>query len=133
MNLKSNGVFIAIIILISMMLICHTAHFFYDRNKFSDVTGIPILPTHPILPTQYNQIFYDSSTGSCNNSKPDQAVLDQLLGQANVPCPIVTKQCPIPTKFSLDSLSESELAVIYKVAYENAGMEVLNRALQKQI
>jgi hypothetical protein len=130
MNLKSDGVFIAIIILISMMLICHTAHFFYDRNKFSDVTGIP---THYELPTQYNQIFYEGSTGSCNNSKPDQAVLDQLLGQANVPCPIVTKQCPIPTNFSLDNLSESELAVIYKVAYENAGMEVLNRALQKQI
>ena len=83
--------------------------------------------------TQYNQIFYDSSTGSCNNSKPNQALLDQLLGQADVPCPIATKQCPIPTQFSLDSLSESELAVLYKVVYENAGMEVLNRTLQKKI
>ena len=124
MNLKSDGVFIAIIILISMMLICHTAHFFYDRNNFSNITG---------LPTQYNQIYYDGNTGSCNNSKPNQALLDQLLGQADVPCPIATKQCPIPTQFSLDSLSESELAVLYKVAYENAGMEVLNRTLQKQI
>ena len=124
MKLQSNNVFIAIIILISMMLICHTAHFFYDRNNFSNITG---------LPTQYNQIYYDGNTGSCNNSKPNQALLDQLLGQADVPCPIATKQCPIPTQFSLDSLSESELAVLYKVAYENAGMEVLNRTLQKQI
>ena len=125
MNLKSDGVFISIIILISMMLICHTAHFFYDRNSFSNIA----------VPTQYNQIFYDnqSNNNSCNNSKPDQSVLDQLLGQAEVPCATSQKQCPTPTKFSLDSLSESELAVIYKVAYENAGMEVLNRALNKQI
>lgn len=126
MKLQSNNVFISIIILISMMLICHTAHFFYDKNKFSNIKGLPV---------QYNEIYYDnqSNTGTCNNSKPNQALLDQLLGQADVPCPVVTKQCPIPTKFSLDSLSDSELAVIYKVAYENAGMEVLNRALQKQI
>lgn len=120
MNLKSDGVFIAIIILISMMLICHTAHFFYDKNDFTNTT----------LPTQYNQIYYDGSNGSCNNSKPDQKALDKLLGQADVPC-ATKKQCP--TQFSLDSLSESELAVLYKVAYENAGMEVLNRALQKTI
>ena len=69
MNLKSDGVFIAIIILISMMLICHTAHFFYDRNNFSNITGLPV---------QYNQIYYDGNTGSCNNSKPNQALLDQL-------------------------------------------------------
>ena len=126
MKLQSNNVFIAIIILISMMLICHTAHFFYDKNNFSNVKDLPV---------QYNQIYYDTSNpyGSCNNRKPDQATLDQLLGQADVPCPVVTKQCPIPTKFSLDSLSDSELAVIYKVAYENAGMEVLNRALRKEI
>ena len=124
MNLKSGGVFIAIIILISMMLICHTAHFFYDRNNFSNVA----------LPTQYNQIYYENqnNTSTCNNSKPDQATLDKLLGQAEVPCAIV-KKCPTPTKFSLVNLSESELAIIYKVAYENAGMEVLNRALQKTI
>ncbi len=107
-----------------MMLICHTAHFFYNRNNFSNVA----------LPTQYNQIYYEnqSNTSTCNSSKPDQAILDQLLGQAEVPCATV-KKCPTPTKFSLDNLSESELAIIYKVAYENAGMEVLNRALQKKI
>jgi len=122
MNLKSDGVFISIIILISMMLICHTAHFFYDRNSFSNIA----------VPTQYNQIFYDnqSNNSSCNN-RIDQATLDKLLGQAEVPCATSQKQCTTPTQFTLDSLSESELAVIYKVAYENAGMEVLNRALHK--
>jgi hypothetical protein len=126
MNLKSDGVFIAIIILISMMLVCHTAHFFYDRNNFSNVKG---------LPTQYNQIYYDnqSNTSTCNNKPPDQATLDKLLGQAEVPCATVQKQCPQPTQFNLNNLSDSELAVLYKVAYENAGMEVLNRALQKKI
>lgn len=130
MNLKSDGVFISIIILISMMLICHTAHFFYDRNKFSDIT----VSTQPMIPTQYNKIYYDnqSNTGTCNNSKPDQAALDKLLDQAEVPCATVQKQCPTITKFTLDSLSESEIAVLYKVAYENAGMEVLNRALHGQ-
>ena len=124
MNLKSDGVFISIIIIISMMLICHTAHFFYDRNSFSNIA----------VPTQYNQIFYDnqSNNSSCNN-RIDQATLDQLLGQAEVPCATAQKQCPTPTQFTLDSLSESELAVLYKVAYENAGMEVLNRALNKTI
>ena len=126
MNLKSDGVFIAIIILISMMLVCHTAHFFYDRNNFSNVKG---------LPTQYNQIYYDnqSNTSTCNNRPPDQVTLDKLLGQAEVPCATVQKQCPQATQFSLNSLSDSEIAVLYKVAYENAGMEVLNRALQKKI
>ena len=132
MDLKSNNVFIAIIILISMMLICHTAHFFYDKNNFANTA----------LPTQYNQIKYGSKNpyAKCNNSPPDQATLDYLLRQAEMPCVAIPPQCssssssptltPTPTKFSLDSLSDSEIAVIYKIAYENAGMEVLRRALK---
>ena len=138
MNLKSNNVFIAIIILISMMLICHTAHFFYDKNNFANTA----------LPTKYNQINYGSKNpyAKCNNSPPDQATIDYLLSQAEMPCVAIppphysssssssSSSLPTPTpshtKFSLDSLSDSEIAVIYKIAYENAGMEVLRRALK---
>lgn len=123
MDLKSDNVFIAIIILISIMLICHTAHFFYDKNNFNNIP----------LRTQYNQIYYDTSNpyGSCNKNKANQDVLDQVLGQSEVPC--LPVKCPTPTVFSLDNLSDSEIAVIYKVAYENAGIEVLNRVLQNKI
>ena len=110
-------------IAMSQRRIHEKSHFFYDKNNFNNIP----------LRTQYNQIYYDTSNpyGSCNKNKANQDVLDQVLGQSEVPC--LPVKCPTPTEFSLDNLSDSEIAVIYKVAYENAGMEVLNRALQKTI
>lgn len=122
MNLKSENIFIAVIILISMMVICHTAHFFYNKNKFYNIT-------QP-LSTEYNKIYYDDKQSRCNNNDLNKEVLEQILGQSKTPCPTVTKKCS--TSSSLEDLSDSELAVLYKVAYENAGLEVLNRTLKNK-
>ena len=110
--MAGTGLIIAISILISMLLICHTMNFLYPKtsNTFGDIPSI----TKP-LPTQYNLIAYDNDLGKipCNN-------------QAQIPCNIQRK-CT-PTKYQL---SDSELAILYKEAYEMAGEEVLLRALRE--
>lgn len=107
---SGTGLIIAILILIGMLLLCHTMNFLYPRtiNTFNNIPSI----TKP-LPTQYNIITYDNNLGKipCNN-------------QAQIPCNI-QKQC---TK---SQLSDSELAILYKEAYEMAGEEVLLRTLRE--
>ena len=115
MTASGTGLIIAISILISMLLICHTMNFLYPKNSntFSDIPSI----TNP-LQTQYNIISYDNDLGKipCNN-------------QAQIPCNIQKKCTPTkPTKYQL---SDSELAILYKEAYEMAGEEVLLRTLRK--
>jgi len=120
MNFNTTGLLIAICILISMLLVCHTMNFLYPRNSnnFENVYQRKQMPTRP-LPTQYNIISYDNHLGKipCDS-------------QAQIPCQVLQQQqeqCSQPTKFQL---SDSELAILYKEAYEQAGAEVLARTLQ---
>jgi hypothetical protein len=128
MSLNSSGVYASIIILISLMLICHTANFLYpntlkykNRNDFFNMNlSIPTKPT----PTEYNEITYENQNNqiSCNAQK-----------QAEIPCDVV-KSCknPNPTQTPYQ-LSESEMAVIYRDAYASAGRELLLRTINKKI
>ena len=153
MKLKSTGVVISILILIIMMLICHTMNFFYPKNNFEDViknsknsknsknnknnSNDKNSPSQ----TNYNEIYY---TGDENEKQ-----LCAIVDQAEIPCDIVRtckpepKPTPTPTPtdiepepttkptFGLDSLSNSEIAVLYKVAYEASAREVLTRELNE--
>ena len=139
MNFKSNGVFISILILICLLLVCHISNFIYPKksnynskhnsrpnknlNSFSNLAlSIPNTP----VDTQYNLITYDRPNASsvCNN-----------LNEAEIPCSIISEcsaaaaaanAMSIPESYEL---SESEWAVIYKTAYQSAGLEVLSRTL----
>lgn len=92
-------------------------NFLYPRNSnnFENVYQQKKMPTRP-LPTQYNIISYDNHLGKipCDS-------------QAQIPCQVLQEQCSQPTQFQL---SDSELAILYKEAYEQAGAEVLARTLQ---
>jgi len=110
-----TGLIIALCILISMLLICHTMNFLFPntRNSFYNIPSM----TRP-LPTQYNLITYDNNLGKvpCDS-------------QAQIPCNIIEQQCKNkPIKYEL---SDSELALLYKEAYEMAGEEVLLRTLNE--
>lgn len=109
-----TGLIIALCILISMLLICHTMNFLFPhkRNSFYNIPSM----TRP-LPTQYNIITYDNNLGKipCDS-------------QAQIPCNILQQCKNQQTKYEL---SDSEFALLYKEAYEMAGEEVLLRTLNE--
>jgi hypothetical protein len=113
MAYNNTGLLVAICILIGMILVCHTMNFVYPRNnnKFGDIP----------VPTKYNIISYDNELGKipCDS-------------QAQLPCKVLQQQqsqCSNPSLIS--KLSDSEIALLYKEAYERAGEEVLIRTLQE--
>lgn len=128
MNFKSQGLFISIIILIALMLICHTANFLYPRNQkisnsFSNLTlSIP----NNTVPVEYNKIYFDY------NDKNNQTDC-RLKNQAQIPCKVVAActptSSPTPTQHQL---SDSEMAVLYRNMYASAGRELLLRTLNEQ-
>ena len=119
MKLQSNGVTISILILILMILTCHTMNYLFPKNKFENVPQT----------TSYNTIYY-SNKQLCNSVNKDK--------QAKVPCDVLSSCAELTEEEknkakmgSLDSLSESELAVLYKVAYENSAREIFTRTISK--
>ena len=99
-------------------------NFYYPKNRFEDVGK-----SDKTNPTDYNEIYYT------NESNEKQLCAN--VNQAQIPCDVVrtckTEPTPTPTpttKRGLDSLSNSEIAVLYKVAYESAAREVLTRTLK---
>lgn len=108
---EQSGLLISIGILIALMLICHTSNFLFPRNNFINL-AIPHIPT----PTQYNKIYYNNN---------DNRKKIPCISHPEIPCSLQTSCLTKPD----NSLSDSEIAVFYKFAYENAGAEVLRRAL----
>lgn len=111
-----SGLLIAICILIIMLLVCHTMNFLYPRTVVPSINKFFDLPSKIQLPTQYNLISYDNQLAKipCNN-------------HPQIPCK-VQEQCKTATQ---THLSDSELALLYKQAYEMAGNEVLWRTLKE--
>ena len=127
MNFKSKGLFIAILILIAMLLVCHISNYIYSKHykKQNSFSNLPLSMSNLPLATQYNQITYD---------KPIDPSLCKNVNEAEIPCSIISScssknNVPITTPYEL---SESEWAVVYKAAYETAGMEVLSRAIAEK-
>jgi hypothetical protein len=114
MKLKSSGVIISILILIIMMLICHTMNLFYPKNNFENVDATST--------TNYNKIYY---TNELNKKQ-----LCANVNQAEIPCDIVKKCEPVPTPKPKPTLSKSELALLYKFAYEASAREIFTRTLE---
>ena len=115
MKLNSYGVTVSILILILMILICHTMNFLYPKNRFEN---IPKITTYN---EKYNKIYYTHQNGktSCDNSSE---------GHPAVPCSVV-KACNAEDQIDANTLSDSELAYLYKVAYEEAAREIFMRTL----
>lgn len=127
---NDNTLLLAISILIGLLLICHVSNFIYSRNKNTKNTKniqntqnkfINLsIPTNPI-PTQYNDIYYYGN--------PNQ-VPCKMQGEAQIPC-IVRQKCNKSNEES--QLSDSEIALLYKFAYEEAGKEILRRELEIEL
>ena len=150
MKLNTDGVAISILILILMILTCHTMNYLFPKNRYTmnnnmnnimnnsasmnnnmnnsirinsninntmsnknekkSLNNFLNIPTN----TNYNKIYYQNSNtiSSCNN-----------VEHANIPC---KKICNAEEDYAL---SDSELAFLYKYAYEEAGKEILMRKL----
>ena len=136
MKLNTDGVAISILILILMILTCHTMNYLFPKDRYTmnnnmnnsirinsninntmsnknekkSLNNFLNIPTN----TNYNKIYYQNSNtiSSCNN-----------VEHANIPC---KKICNAEEDYAL---SDSELAFLYKYAYEEAGKEILMRKL----
>jgi len=116
MSLKlynNKGIVISILLLIIMMLICHIMNYLYPKNKFEDIPSS----------TDYNQLYYD------NQFKP--LPCKALQEQAQVPCKAAVPTCPPAPTTTKYELSDSELAVIYKNAYEESAREIFMRTVNE--
>jgi hypothetical protein len=116
-----------------MMLICHTANFLYPKNKNSNsFSNLALSIPKNSVPVEYNKIYF------YNNDKTEESEC-KLKKEAEIPCEIVSKcentdtsasntpaSIPVTTKFEL---SDSEMAVIYRDAYVQAGRQVLLRTI----
>ena len=139
MNFKSQGLFISIIILICMILICHTVNFLYSNNhkknlshknlshnkNLNSFANMVLEIPKTTVPIEYNQIYYDYS------NKKEEC---KIKNEAEIPCNIISTcnknqtLSPTPTQFQL---SDSEIAVIYRDAYASAGRQLLLNVLNE--
>ena len=134
MKLNTDGVAISILILILMVLTCHTMNYLFPRdtnsmnnsvsmnksasmnNNINNKTIKQSLDTFFNIPnnTNYNKIYYQ------NQKEKKRCDKD---AHPHIPC---KKTCSTEEDYAL---SDSELAFLYKYAYEEAGKEILLRKL----
>lgn len=126
MNFKYTGVFVAVLILLGMLITCHLRNYFYFNQsttppksafinlKLAVPTGTP--------PLKYNQIDYVPGI---------QKIPCEIASQGRFPCHEIQTCLAAPQTTQAEQLSDSELAVLYKEAYEQAGLEIMKRALRK--
>ena len=138
MKLQTDGVTISILILIFMIVICHTMNYLYPKKRITQTNKLTKKLNNLIKNNKnsintftntandidYNKIYY-------HNQNEKQLCDSNLDKQANVPCNVV-KQCSDDDKLDEYTLSDSELAVIYKVAYEEAAREIFMRTLREE-
>jgi hypothetical protein len=120
MNFNHTGLFISVLVLLGMLITCHLRNYFNKppRSAFINLsvpTGTP--------PLQYNKISY---------TPKQEQIPCEIAAQGNFPCSQI-QTCQTQTQATDKQLSDSELAILYKITYEQAGLELMNRILQKQI
>lgn len=118
MHFNYTGLFIAILILLGMLITCHMRNYF-NKPK-SDFINLVVPTGTP--PLQYNQISYTPGI---------QKIPCEVADQGNFPCSQI-QTCSTPQNTQFSQLSDSELAVLYKEAYELAGLEIIKRTLEEQ-
>jgi hypothetical protein len=125
MDFEYTGLFIAVLILLGMLITCHLSNYFDSRSrskqsrqsKFINLTVPSGAP-----PMIYNKISY---------SGEQMRIPCEIAEQANVPCSQL--QSPCPTIMDANSqLSDSEMAILYKIAYEQSGLELMKRILANE-
>ena len=146
MKLNTDGVAISILILILMILTCHTMNYLFPRdtnnmnnnasmnnsdsinnsasmnnsvsmnNTINNKTIKQSLNKFLNIPnnTDYNKIYYQNQKTKTSCDKD---------AHPHIPC---KKTCSTEEDYAL---SDSELAFLYKYAYEEAGKEILMRKL----
>lgn len=125
MNFTHTGLFISVLILLGMLITCHLRNYMRssEANPKSDFINLAIPTGTP--PLRYNQISY---------SDQRRKIPCEIAAQANVPCSQIQTPCTsgsTSTDSQMYQLSDSELAIIYKLAYEQAGLELMNRVLRQ--
>ncbi len=119
MNFSYTGLFISVLILLGMLITCHMRNYFNAPPKSGFInlavpTGTP--------PLKYNKISYIPKT---------QQIPCEIANQGNFPCSEI-QTCLSPQSTLAAQLSDSELAILYKEAYEKAGLEIMKRTLLEQ-
>ena len=104
------------------MLICHSTNFFYPKNNFEDVGKKNNKNSTTPIKTDYNQIYYTNES--------DKKQLCANVNQAEIPCDIVRICKPEPTPIPKPTLSDSEIALFYKVSYNESAREILTRTIK---
>ena len=141
MNFKSQGLIISIIILIALMLICHTVNYLYPsdnthnthnthnktiynyNNMLNSFSNLPLSIPKNTISSEYLKLYYEKQNGhpsklNCSHKN-----------EAAIPCNAVpTCSLPKPTEYQL---SDSDIGLIYSDAYKNAGRELLLRTLKE--
>ena len=130
MKLNTDGVAISILILILMILTCHTMNYLFPKdtntinNNNANINNKTIkqsLNKFLNIPnnTDYNKIYYQNQKTKTSCDKDEHAHIP-------IPC---KKTCDTEEDYTL---SDSELAFLYKYAYEEAGKEILMRKLNEE-
>lgn len=118
MNLKLNDknttIFIAIVILISLVIVCHLSNYLYSKEKFFDKW----VYSQPIN-TLYSSINYFSLP---------KDICDNDVTNANIPCPTIS--C-ISTKYK-QTLTPEQQRILYQYLYERSGLEIMKRVLSSE-
>ena len=92
----------------------------YFNTPKSDFINLDIPTSTP--PLKYNKISYTPGI---------QKIPCEIANQGNFPCSQI-QTCETPQTTLAEQLSDSELAVLYKEAYELAGLEIMKRTLEKE-
>jgi hypothetical protein len=108
----NKGLIISIIILIGLLLICHISNYMNPKPVHSEqFNSIYFAPAN----TKYTEIgYYDLLN--------EKKICDDLA-QANIPCP--TKSCA-------KELTDYDMALLYRVMYNRAGLEIMKRTLDSE-
>jgi hypothetical protein len=128
MNFNHTGLFIAVLILLGMLITCHLRNYFNPRQTprltsmpKSDFIDLAIPTATP--PIKYNKITYNPAK---------QTIPCEIANQGSFPCSQI-QSCmddQNPQTTQAFQLSDSEIALLYKEAYERAALEVMNRMLK---
>lgn len=120
MNFAYTGFFVAVLVLLAMLIICHLRKYYNASIQSARFINLAIPTGTP--PLQFNAIAYTGQPAR---------IPCEIAAQANVPCSQIQQPCPETTTTTQPQieLSDSELAIIYKEAYEQAGLELMRRAL----
>lgn len=108
----NKGLIISILILIGLMLICHISNYMNPKPTHCEqFNSLNFGPAN----TKYTSIgYYDILN--------EKKICDDLA-QANLPCP--TKSCK-------RDLTDDDMALLYRVMYNRAGLEIMKRTINSE-